>query len=163
MELSELPALFQGVIAVEPEYGCWRWSGPETPTGYPVYKRKAAWIWAYNHVHGELPKGQYPVIEACHGPVLCANPNHRIGLPIDQAQYPHRCSVCRKWHDPDEEYSPPVATEVHRTPPSIIPRTKRFKITSEGLRDTTGDSDLTPEQQALEDMMDDSRIGDPPD
>lgn len=139
MELADLPALFRSVVEVEPEYGCWRWTGPTTPNGYPLYKRRTAWAWAYTHVHGHLPKGHYPTIETCHGPIFCANPDHRLDLPIDQAHSRHRCSVCNCWHDPDAEETSPPPT---RTRPAFA-------------REPTTEVVLTAEQRLLEDMMDD--------
>lgn len=138
MELTDLPTLFRSVVEVESEYGCWRWTGPTTLNGYPLFKRKAAWAWAYTHVHGHLPKASYPTIETCHGPIFCANPDHRLNLPIDQARNRHRCSVCSCWHDPDEETPPPRAQT-------------RLPLT----REPADDADLTAAQRSLEEMMDD--------
>lgn len=144
MELSDLPAMYRSAVTVEPEYGCWRWTGPTTPSGYPAYKRQSAWMWAYRHLHGELPKAEYPTIETCHGPIFCANPEHRLNLPIDQAQHPHRCPVCRKWHDPDEEFTPP-GVQYRRLQDNV-----RLAVVT-----PAEDPELTSEQQALENMMDD--------
>jgi hypothetical protein len=160
MELSDLPEQFQSHVRITTDYGCWRWIGSSTPTGYPAYKRQAAWMWAYRHVHGELPKGDYPIIEACHGPVICANPDHRLSLPIDLVGQPHRCSVCKKWHDPDEEYRPVVASQLVRPQQGhAIVRPPIRKISLRDILAEADNSDLTPEQRELEDMMDDSNIG----
>lgn len=140
MDLTVLPALFRSVVEVEPEYGCWRWTGPTTLNGYPLFKRKAAWAWAYTYVHGYLPKASYPTIETCHGPVFCANPDHRLNLPVDQIHSRHRCSVCNCWHDPDEESSSPP----------------RARARPSAAREPADNADLTAEQRLLEDMMDDN-------
>jgi hypothetical protein len=154
MELSDLPPQFQSHVLVTADYGCWRWIGSTTPTSYPAYKRQAAWMWAYRHIHGELPKGDYPVIEMCHGPVICANPGHRLNLPIDQVGQPHRCSVCKKWHDPDEEYRPAVAPQLVRPRQGhAVVGTRKISLQDVVAEARSGN--LTPEQQEIEDMMGD--------
>lgn len=95
-----LPTDFKKYVTVDPETGCWLWSGRVTLSGYPSYKRRAAWRWAYEQVFGTLkPFSQYPTIETCKVDE-CAYPEHRLDLPRDQATRAHKC-WCGKIHRPD--------------------------------------------------------------
>jgi hypothetical protein len=99
----EIPAPFWELVREQDDTGCWIWSGPVgSKSQYPVYRRRAAWRWAYEKIQGEIPKyGHYPVVEQCEGPLFCVNPDHRLGLPSDQALIRHKCGVCKQWHDPE--------------------------------------------------------------
>lgn len=156
MSLDKVPDAFADQVEEDEETGCWVWFNPPNPKSKvksPVYSRRAAWKFAYEQLYGPLPKGgQFPTISGCVGSE-CVNPDHRLGLPRDQRNTRHRCSVCKKWHDPEEEEYQPEATAkpVSATRPPI----RKFS-----LRDVVGfPSNLTPEQQELEDMMDDSDLG----
>lgn len=95
-----LPADFKQYVTEDPKTGCWLWSGRVTLSGYPSYKRRAAWRWAYENSFGTLkPFAQYPNIEQCD-PTNCANPEHRLDLPRDQATRTHKC-WCGGLHHPD--------------------------------------------------------------
>lgn len=101
--LEALPDEFQDLVQEHPDTGCWIWRGPTSPKDYPVFRRRAAWRFAYEQAYGPIPQyGLYPTVDGCQGgPLLCANPDHRTNLPRDQAMVRHRCSVCTQWHDPE--------------------------------------------------------------
>jgi hypothetical protein len=149
---------FRRLVAVQ-KSGCWLWEGKSTPHGHPTFRRQLAWKWAYQHGTGrELPRKSsyrgdgYPTIPGCAGPLFCVFPDHRVNLPEDQAQLPHRCSVCQAMHDPSEDPSPPVEPKRKRVVADWTTHstgTKKLGVTSDGLQE------LTPEQQAVEDMMGD--------
>lgn len=146
MEITQLPGEFQRLVSVQGESGCWFWVGNSTPSGHPVFRRKMAWKWAYLYATGrrDMPFDRYPTIPGCSGPLFCVFPDHRLNLPEDQAQVPHRCQ-CGGWHDPSVEQTPPPAA-----PPTKVaqhPEPRKFKLAAGGLED------LTPEQQAVEDMF----------
>lgn len=101
---TTITAKFWQHVQEKPETGCWVWSGPTGgSTGYPVYGRRAAWRYAYEHLYGPIRKfGRYSVLGSCVGADFCANPDHRIGTPVDQMQARHKCH-CGDWHDPEIE------------------------------------------------------------
>jgi hypothetical protein len=101
--LESLPDEFVDLVQEHPTSGCWFWCGGTSPKEYPVFRRRAAWKWAYEWIYGPIPQyGTHPTIEGCEGGSLqCVNPDHRTNLPRDQALVRHRCSVCAQWHDPE--------------------------------------------------------------
>lgn len=153
---------FADWVEVDSTSGCWIWFGSVTEKGrYPIFSRRAAWRFAHEMLHGPVRKnGNYPVIQGCVGRE-CVNPDHRIGVPRDHKGTAHRCTQCQEWHYPPGAEAPVSSSVTPEAPPThkASPRTKKFTVTPRGLQETTTDDDLTPEQQALEDMMDDSQIG----
>lgn len=99
-----IPEKFWKNVRYRPDTGCWAWVGTVGgKSGYPVFGRRAAWKWAYVQMYGGIENwGSYSVIETCVGADSCANPDHRVNLPIDQFQTKHKCR-CGDWHDPEVE------------------------------------------------------------
>jgi hypothetical protein len=104
MQPDEIPDKFWRYVTYQQDTGCWAWTGPVGGrSGYPTYGRRAAWKWAYTKMYGPiLAWGIYPCLETCLGNPSCANPDHRLGTPIDQVKARHKCQ-CGDWHDPDIE------------------------------------------------------------
>lgn len=65
-------------IRVVEDTGCWHWSGPVSPTGSPIYRRKSVWRQVFDLLCGgkskDLPRSCPPLCKLQR----CVNPDHRV-------------------------------------------------------------------------------------
>jgi len=75
---GRVPLALWHQIQVVKDTECWHWSGPTSPTGSPIYRRKSVWRLIYDAVCGgraaDLPRSCPP---RC-GLQRCVNPDHRV-------------------------------------------------------------------------------------
>lgn len=87
-----VPQVVWDQIAVTSQ-GCWRWSGPLSPSMNPVWRRKSVWRFLYDKLCGgsvdDLPRR---VPATCSMKVLCVNPDHRV--PPEQRLPRLTCPTC---------------------------------------------------------------------
>ena len=65
-------------ISVDPQTGCWNWTGKHTPAGYGLLRRQGKWKMAHRLVYeivcGPIPLGLH-LDHLCRNP-RCVNPVH---------------------------------------------------------------------------------------